>query len=345
MNTAIRSPNWIGDGIMSLPAIRAFKEFFPNDRLTVIVKHYLADIFLHIAEIDEIITIPDCWSGLEYFKSLRRIREKRFERGILFANSFSSALFFRLARTGRLSGYDRDGRGWLLADKIPCRRTDEHHQFFYLKIIEHLAGQKIARAFPADLVLSAAEKSLATGMLSALGISAGKDLLAIAPAAAYGSAKAWLPERFRDIMAAWQKSHPDSEILLLGSPGEKERINGIASGLSGRIHNLAGHLTLRETIIILAHCRLVICNDSGLMHIASSLKVPLLAIFGPTEAGKTSPLAEPYRLLYKGAECAPCRHRECPTDHRCMTAVTSGEVLSAAEELWKLSLATIKKNE
>jgi heptosyltransferase-2 len=343
MNTVIRSPNWIGDGIMSLPAIRACKEYFPNDRLTLIVKHYLADIFLNIAEIDNIIAIPDRWSAQKYFNCIRMIRGKQFERGILFTNSFASALFFRLAGIGSLSGYDLDARGWLLADKTPRPDSNEHHQSYYLKIIEHLAGQKVSRPFRADLVISAAEKELATGMLSDLGINAGNDLLAIAPTAAYGSAKTWLPERFREVITCWQESRPAIDILLLGSPAEKDKIDKIAAGMSGRIHNLAGRLTLRQTIIILAKCRLLICNDSGLMHIASSLKVPLLAIFGPTETRKTSPLADPYRLLYHGADCAPCRHRECPTDHRCMTAVTSAEVLTAAEELWHLPPTKIVK--
>lgn len=337
MNTVIRAPNWIGDGIMSLPAIRAFKEYFPADRLSLVVKPYLADIFLNLAEIDEIITIPERWSTGNYIKNLRRLRKKHFARGILFTNSFSSAFFFRLAGVGRLSGYDRDGRGWLLADRIPARASVEHHQFYYLKIIEHLAGQKIARPFSSGLVLSAGEIAQTAAMMAGLGITAGCDLLAIAPAAAYGSAKTWLPERFREVISAWQGSHPAAEILLLGSPGEKEIINGIAAGLPGRIHNLAGRLSLRQTIRILANCRLVICNDSGLMHIAASLQVPLLAIFGPTENHKTSPLSGPSRLLFHGADCAPCRYRDCPTDHRCMTAVTCSEVLAAAEELWNLS--------
>jgi heptosyltransferase-2 len=262
------------------------------------------------------------------------LRGKRFSRGILFTNSLASAILFRLARISNLSGYDRDARGWLLADKIPCRDNDGHHQFYYMKIIEHLAGEKISRPFSAGLVLSTAEKSMVTGMLSGLGLTAGSDRVAIAPAAAYGSAKAWLPDRFREVITAFQGAHPAAEIVLLGSPDEKEKINDITAGLRGRIHNLAGRLTLRQTIILLAHCRLAVCNDSGLMHIASSLQVPLLAIFGPTEKRKTSPMAGPYRLLFHGVDCAPCRHRECPTDHRCMTAVTSGEVLAAAEELW-----------
>jgi len=160
--------------------------------------------------------------------------------------------------------------------------------------------------------------------------------VAIAPAAAYGSAKTWLPERFREVIMAWQRLHPEAEIILLGTTDEKDRIERIASGLPGRVHPLAGRLTLRQTIIILAKCRLAVCNDSGLMHIAASLKVPLLAIFGPTRSETSSPLGEPHRLLFHGADCAPCRYRECPTDHRCMTSISSSEVLAAAEALWDL---------
>jgi heptosyltransferase-2 len=336
MNTVIRAPNWIGDGIMCLPAIRAFREFFPDARLTLCVKHYLADLFLNIAEIDEIAAIPDRWTARSYLDQLRRLREKRCDRGILFTNSFSSALFFRLAGIRPLSGYARDGRGWLMADKTPESDDRQHHQFHYLRIIEHLAGQKTTRPFSAALELSAEEKSRAAAIKSEWGIEAGRDLLAIAPAAAYGSAKTWLPERFRAVIRAWRESHPTSDVLLLGSPGEREKVSAIAAGLPSGVHNLAGRLSLRQTIILLGGCRLVICNDSGLMHIASSLQVPLLAIFGPTEHQKTTPLAGPCRLLYHGADCAPCRCRECPTDHRCMTAVTCAEVLAAAEALWNL---------
>ncbi len=163
MNTVIRSPNWIGDGIMALPAIRAFREYFPDDSLTVVVKQYLVDIFLNIAEIDQVITIPDRWSTGGYVASLRQIRDRRFRRGILFTNSFSSALFFRLAGISDLCGYDLDARGWLLKNKIANAEQNNHHQFFYLNIIERLAGRKISRRFPATLVISAAEKSHGRG--------------------------------------------------------------------------------------------------------------------------------------------------------------------------------------
>lgn len=334
MSTVIRSPNWIGDGIMCLPAIRAYKEHFPQERLAIAAKRYLADIFLNMAEIDEIVPIPDRWTASSYFACLQELRTKHYDRGILFTNSFASALFFRLAGIRSRSGYDRDGRGWLLSDKIPFEKNPAHQQYYYLDLVEHLAGKKIGRSYPAGLVIAQAESEWAASWLEEQVSGAGPPFLAVAPAAAYGSAKAWLPERFRLMIEDWHKTYPACTILLLGSPAEKDKIAAMAHGLPGRVINLAGRLTLRQTIIILARCRLFIGNDSGLMHIAAALAVPLVAIFGPTEPGKTAPLSKTHRLLHRGADCAPCRHRECPTDHRCMSAVGIDHVLAAAKELW-----------
>ena len=334
MSTVIRSPNWIGDGIMALPAIRAYKERFPQERLAVAAKHYLADIFLNIPEIDEIISIPDRWTAANFVASLKEFRARKFNRGILFTNSFSSALFFFLAGVSSRCGYNRDGRGWLLDEKIPWKKNRAHHQFYYLDLIEHLTGEKIRKDIAAGLVVSQSENDWASSWLEEMGSGARPPFLAVAPAAAYGSAKAWLPDRFHQFIASWQKSFPECTILLLGGMAEKDRITDMVEGLAGRIINLAGRLTLRQTIIVLARCRLFVGNDSGLMHAAAALAVPLVAIFGPTEPGKTAPIAKTHRLLHHGADCAPCLHRECPTDHRCMSAVRSDEVLAAARQLW-----------
>jgi heptosyltransferase-2 len=332
MSTVIRSPNWIGDGIMCLPAIRACKHYFPDEHLAVAAKRYLADIFLNIPEIDEIIPLPDRWTGLPGAAALRN---KHFARGVLFTNSFSSALLFRLAGIRSLAGYARDGRGWLLMDRVPPTAEPAHHQFYYLNIIEHLSGQRSRRDFPAALAVSAAEKGWAQGFLQEQGIAPERPLLAISPTAAYGSAKAWPPDRFREIIRRWGEAHPGAAVLLLGSPSEQQRIAAIAAGLPGSILNLAGRLDLRRSIAVLSRCRLFIGNDSGMMHIAAALAVPLVAVFGPTEPGRTAPLAARFRLLHHGADCAPCRRRECPTDHRCMTAVGVHEVLEAAMKLWE----------
>jgi heptosyltransferase-2 len=328
MSTVIRSPNWIGDGIMCLPAIRAFKELFPAEPLAVAAKNYLADIFLNIPEIDEVIALPGGLAGA------RALREKRFQRGVLFTNSFSSALLFRLAGIRSLAGYARDGRGWLLAHTV-APAAPAHHQYYYLNIVESLAGRKAAGTYPASLVVTAAESAQAGAWLQEQGIAPGRPLLALSPTAAYGSAKAWLPDRFRAFARTWNAGHNDAAILFLGAAAERERIAALAAGLPGTVRNLAGGLDLRRSIAVLSRCRLFVGNDSGLMHVAAALAVPLVAIFGPTEPGRTAPLGPRFRLLHHGVDCAPCRCRECPTDHRCMAAVGVEEVLAAAGALWE----------
>ncbi len=335
MSTVIRSPNWIGDGIMCLPAIRAFKASFPDERLAVAAKRYLAAVFLNIPEIDEIVPLPDRWTPSSIASAIGEFRHRGFRRGVLFTNSFSSALFFRLAGIRSLAGYARDGRGFLLRDRVPPPLAGGHHQHYYLNIIGHLPGNSAGPSFPANLVVSAGEKEWAADWLREQGIAGERPLLAVSPTAAYGSAKAWLPDRFREVIRRWLERFPEAAVLLLGGRSERERIAAIADGLPGSVLNLAGALDLRRSIAVLSRCRLFVGNDSGLMHVAAALSVPLVAVFGPTEPGRTAPLADRFRLLHHGADCAPCRRRECPGDHRCMTAVSVDEVLAAATELWR----------
>jgi len=335
MGTVIRSPNWIGDGIMSLPAIRAWKDHFPGERLAVLAKRYLADIYLNIPEIDEVLSIPDRWTVRSWVAAAMELRQKRFASGILFTNSFSSALFFRLAGVPALAGYARDGRGWLLRRRVPPFSGMEHHQHYYLNIVESLVGKRITRAYSPGLIVLPAERDRAGAWLAGQGLAPGLPLLAVAPGAAYGSAKAWPPERFREFLRRWSENRPASAVLLLGSAAERERTAAMAAGSPGRVLDLAGSLTLRQSIAVLSRCRLFIGNDSGMMHVAAALGLPLAVLFGPTEPGRTAPLASRSRLLHHGADCAPCRHRDCPSDHRCMTTIGVEEVLAAALELWE----------
>lgn len=335
MSAVIRSPNWIGDGIMCLPALRAFKQAFPGERLAVAARGSLADLFAYVPEIDEILPLPERWAPGSFARTARRLRRGGFSRGVLFTNSFSSALFFRAAGIRSLAGYPRDGRSFLLRQRVPLPAGPEHHQRYYLRIVEHLAGRPIASPPPATLAVGAREREEAGRWLSGQGVSPLDPLLAVAPAAAFGGAKAWLPERFREFIRLWLQARPQTSVLLLGSPAERGRAGAVGAGLGGPVYNLAGRLRLREAIAVLSRCRLFVGNDSGLMHVAAALSVPLVAVFGPTEPGRTAPLAARFRLLHHGADCAPCRRRECPGDHRCMRAVEVGEVLAAAAELWE----------
>lgn len=318
---------------MSLPAIRALKGHFPHDPLTVVARNHLADIYLNIPEINGIIRIPDRMTVGGYLQTANEIRHGRFERGILLANSFNSALLFTLAGIKERIGYDRDGRRLLLTRPVAVEASGGHHHTYYLRLIENVCGQKINRIYTDELVLATGEKAEGRSLLHALGIQPSRTLIALSPVSAFGGAKEWPAEKFENLIRSIKSSWPQVDILLIGSKKEKERIDLIAANAGVPVFNLAGRFRLRETITVLSLCRLAVANDSGIMHVASSLRIPLIAIFGPTVPRETAPLSPAHVLIHHPPECAPCRHRKCPTDQRCMQAVSVDEVLKACSRL------------
>jgi len=156
--------------------------------------------------------------------------------------------------------------------------------------------------------------------------------VAINPGATYGSAKRWYPERFA-VVADSLAEEFSSRILIVGGPNEGSIAEEVAANMRKQPLNLAGKTSVRQLMALLSQCRLLVTNDSGPMHIAAAFGVPIVAIFGSTDHTTTSPLAPSCRIVRKPAECAPCLKTECPTDHRCMTAVSADDVLGAARSL------------
>ena len=283
------------------------------------------------------------------FKVARQWGKYRFDYGILFTNSFHSAFLFRLAGVKKLIGYKRDLRGWLLYKKIKFPCDNRHHIYFYLdlaaafigvdSVCSPVAESCILPSYSYQLTITDQEREQESATLRTLGVDLSKPLVGISSSAAYGSAKEWPPERFREFISRLQqeKSPGQVEILLFGSGKEREKISKIAArGNGNHIYNLAGQLSLRQTIVAISFCRLFISNDSGLMHIASSFNLPLIVLFGPTSPHKTGPLHKNSRVLYHPTACAPCLYRDCPLNHdnhACMNAITVDEVLDAARQL------------
>jgi len=306
-------------------------------------KQNLCAVYKNITEINEIIPIPDSIDFKSNFAVAKRLRDYRFDYGILFTNSFHSAFLFKLARIKKLIGYVKDLRGWLLYKKIKFPRDDRHHIYFYLDLIEAFieekSGKRLEKKYSHQLVVSDHEEEKVSAALRALGVDVTNPLVGISPAAAYGSAKEWPPGKFKELIPRLQqeKSPGNVEILLFGSAKEREKISKIAAGGDGiRIHNLAGQLSLRQAIVAISFCRLFISNDSGLMHIASGLNLPLIALFGPTRPHKTGPLHKNSRVLYHAVTCAPCLYRDCPLNHEnhaCMKTITVDEVVDAIRQL------------
>jgi heptosyltransferase-2 len=337
---------------MCLPALRALKDNFPEDDIYLVAKHHLKDIFQNLEEVKEIITITDTIGLKNTAKLAKKLKKYHFDCGILFTNSFHSALLFKLSNIKNVTGYSKDLRGFLLDKKIKFptnSESDRHHIYFYMDLVdfflEEKTGEKISRKYSDELYISTEEKKNLRSLLAELGINVSKRFIGISPSAAYGSAKQWLPERFGKLIKRIRKEIADSEIVLFGSSKERENISKIFNNIGDKndnIHNLAGRLSLRESIAAISLCNVFVSNDSGLMHVASSLRVPLVAIFGPTQPHKTAPLKETNKnmeILHHPAPCAPCIHRDCPLDHCCMKAISVDEVFDALVSL--LSPATL----
>jgi heptosyltransferase-2 len=328
----VRATNWLGDAVMSLPAIRAIRNIFPHAHVAVLARPWVADLYAREKSIDRVIPYP-AQKGLSGRRAFAgRLRVERFDCAILLQNAFDAALIAWLADIPERIGYARDGRGWLLTRAIPAPEPGDlprHERFYYLELLRR-AG--MMERFPAsgEIRLEGSGEARAAGLahLKTLGIDG--PAIGISPGAAYGNAKRWLPERFAESAAMLPGAHT---FLIFGSAAERDLCAQVAGMLGGRARNLAGETSLREFIDLAAACRLFLTNDSGAMHVASALGVPTVTVFGATDDTTTGPTGPLARIVRAHAECAPCLLRECPIDHRCMTRVASEEVAKAACEL------------
>jgi len=339
----IRAVNWVGDAVMTTPAIGAVREHFPQAEITLLANPLVAQLFSPHQWIDRVITFDRNGShqGLGgRFRLAAQLRKQAFDAAIILPNSFESALIPWLAGIPVRLGKASDGRGFMLTGRY---RPDVpqpvcHEVEYYLDLVHHFGITGQARV--PLLTVTPAEEQHAAARLAEQGISAGDFVIGINPGAAYGSAKRWYPERFAEVAgrlaAAW-----NAKIVIFGGPGETDIADGIERYLAGPCCNLAGKTNLRELMASIRRCNFLVTNDSGPMHIAAAFGVPLVAIFGSTDHASTSPYSDRATIVRKEVECAPCKLRECPSDHRCMTAVSADDVVQAALKLRETTTRTL----
>ncbi len=325
----VRMPNWIGDAAMATPALMAIRRAFPASRLTVVANPLVAELFTFHPGCDQVIVFDKLGRhcGLSGFlRFCRELRRARYDLAILLQNAFEAAAMAVLAGIPRRAGYRTEGRALLLNRGIPAvdKKHGLHHVDYYLQMLRQLDLPAEDRRL--QLALTDMEESRAAELLGP------GAWVAINPGASYGSAKRWIPERFATVADGLAVEYQVG-VVLTGGPGEAEIGVDIARAMHTPVLNLIGRTSVRELMAVLARCRLVVTNDSGPMHIAAALGVPIVAVFGPTDHTTTSPFGEACRIVRSPVECAPCMQRECPIDHRCMTRVTAEEVLAAAREL------------
>jgi heptosyltransferase-2 len=338
----VRATNWVGDAVMSLPTLRALRQRFPQARISILAKPWVADLYRREPFCDDLIpytarTVADKWTVA------RALRPHRFDTAILLQNAFEAAAIAYLAGIPERIGYARDGRGFLLTHAIPVPRQSEiprHESFYYLELLRR-AG--ILNELPQNdaIRLEGSPAARATGMDRFLQLGLGETVIGVSPGAAYGTAKRWLPERFAD-SAIRVANELGGAVAIFGSKDEHDLCQSVATFVSASIvkpvKNFAGETTLAEFIDLAAACRVYLSNDSGAMHIASALGVPTVAIFGATDDQTTGPTGPLAKVVREPVECSPCLKRECPIDHRCMTRVSAARVAETALELLKCDL-------
>jgi heptosyltransferase-2 len=329
----VRSTNWIGDAVMTTPAMGALRSCFPAAEIVVVANPLVAELFSHHPFCDRVLVYDKKKSHQGMLGLMRfcgELRRERFDLAILLQNAVEAAFMAFLACIPRRAGYATDGRGLLLTHPVPIGLEERrlHHTRYYLQMLEALdihGGDGLLRLACADNESAWAREQIGEG-----------TPVVINPGAAYGSAKRWYPERFAEVGNRLAAEF-GARIILTGGPGETEIGRDIAAAMDIAPLNLIGRTSVRQMMAVLSLSRLVVTNDSGPMHVAAAFGVPIVAVFGPTDHTTTSPLAENCRIIRKEVDCAPCLLRQCPTDHRCMEAIGVDDVMAGARELLQVA--------
>ena len=331
-NILIRSTNWIGDAVMTLPAVAAVRNSFPEARITILAKPWVAELFELCPDIDEIMLFhsPGIHDGLSgKWRIAREIRKKQFDAAILLQNAIEAAIIAFLAGIPVRAGYNSDGRGLLLTHSV--RRTkairEVHQTDYYLEMVKALGCRPAGRE--ALLTLGKDEERPVDALLARYGLRDNPLLVGMAPGATYGPAKKWFPERFSSVADRLVDGY-SAQIILFGSSEDNDTAATVQARAKYPMHDLTGKTGLREAMALMARCRLFISNDSGLMHVAAALGVPTVAIFGSTNPAATSPPGRNNIIIYKDVACSPCLKPDCPTDFRCMDLIGVDDVYEAA---------------
>ena len=317
----IRSSNWLGDAVMSVPAVRAIKNGRPDVHVTIAVPDKIAPMWKLNPEVDAIIPLSK-GSLLPVVRQLRQ--QMPFDLAILFPNSLRVALETWLSGIPRRVGYRGHCRSWLVNQIVREPRKPgppEHHSLRFLRIARECGAETERTSNVQRPTLNVQLSD--SDQLSTINHQPLK--IGLCPGAEYGPAKRWLPERFVEA-AAKITAQSSAQWILLGTKKDAAIGEQIAAAIGDHCVNRIGQTTLDQLIDELRRCSLLLTNDTGTMHLAALLGVPVVAVFGSTEPRLTGPLGNGHTILRHHVECSPCFLRECPIDFRCMKAITADEV-------------------
>jgi heptosyltransferase-2 len=334
------SPNWLGDAVMALPALADVRRHFAAARLVVAARASVAPLYAMVPGVDEVVTLQ--WRGTLARRAamaadVARLAVIGAELAILLPNSFGSAWLAKSAGISERWGYASDLRRPLLTRAVRRPRHSQHQAAYYQALVRALG----IPSGPLEATLQVAPQATeaARALLIARGWDGVRPIVAIAPGAAYGTAKRWLPSHFATLIGMMSRER-QVQCVLLGSAADADTIRWITSlagaGASPAVIDLAGATSLEMLAAILGLAQVCVSNDSGAMHLAGAVGAPLAALFGPTREYETAPLTRPggrSDVLINPVWCRPCMLRECPLDHRCMKGLLPEQVFGAVTRL------------
>jgi heptosyltransferase-2 len=340
---------------MSLPALAAIRDRFPEAHIAVLARPWVAGLYRHEPFADEIIlyqpaafrrgSLLRAWS--DRLEIASKLGDGNFDCALLLQNAFDAALITALAGIPERIGYARDMRSPLLTRPVERPRAGTippHESFYYMELLRR-AGWLERLPDELTVELRSAPRARSAGLQRFVAEGIVNPVIGVSPGAAFGTAKRWLPERFAE-SACTLAARMDAMVALHGSASERELCDAVKTLIEARgirCVNYAGRTTLEEFIERAAASTLFLSNDSGAMHIASALGVPTVAIFGATNPVTTGPAGRLTQVVRHPVECAPCLLRECPIDHRCMTSIPHEKVSQAAIDLIQMQLSGHQK--
>lgn len=329
-NIIVRMPNWVGDVVMATPVLRDLRRTYPEANITAMCRSPMGELLLESPDIDEIFSFskPSRLVRREEKKNIiDKLQKGKYDLGIILPNTFSSAWWFWQGGVEYRLGYKGACRGGLLTHPIePPLNIQKQHLVLTYKALLSPLGIAISDTKP-KLYLKKEETEEAKLLLSQHGVKPHHRIVGINPGAAYGSAKCWLPERFREVTARLLEDK-DLIIMYFGDLITANLVKEICQGLSPRVINMAGLTSLRELAALISICDVLLTNDSGPMHLAGAFSTPVVALFGSTSSIMTGPWNQA-KIIQKHVACSPCYRRTCPIDFRCMKQIGVDEVVQS----------------
>ena len=364
-------PSWVGDAVMATPTLRAIRQLYPQAHISYLMRRYVKGLYGGMPWADQIITYRTgktrLKTGKGTFDLAARLRAGKFDLAILLPNSFKTALVCKMAQIPRIFGYERDGRGFLLTDRL--LPTKDRGKFIpspiihaYMALARYLGSN--SRDLKMELFVTDAERRGADAVFERCGLkldnfdSRGREprssevahagpglpppattrlqigpLILLNPGAQYGAAKLWKAEYFAELADRLIEEH-HATVLISATPKERGIVEQVRSNMRNTAIDLSDKgMTLGSLKEVIRRCDLMITNDTGPRHIAAALGVPVVTVFGPTHPQWTEIYYAKERQVAVKVFCGPCQKKICPLDHRCMTRVTPAMVYDAAMQL------------